>query len=169
MTTVVIGADGFIGRHLTARLAADGVPDLVLVSRRRSDADLAALYPRARFVEGDLGDVEAMAEICRPAETVYQLAWGTTPHTSNADPVADLNTNAQAKLTEVEVKMDELLRLKAAREKTGTNVTNTGQTAAGPPKTKRQRLDDLLKLLIDDKINQTEYDTRWKTIVAEPD
>ncbi len=91
----------------------------------------------------------------------------TNPPTSRANP--GVNTNAQAKLTEVEVKMDELLRLKAAREKAGTNVTNTGQTAAGPPKTKRQRLDDLLKLLIDDKINQAEYDTRWKTIVAEPD
>ena len=98
MSTVIIGADGFIGRHLTARLAGEGVPDLILVSRRRADAELAAKYPQARFVEGDLGDVEMMAEICRPAETVYQLAWGTTPHTSNANPVADLQTNAQANL-----------------------------------------------------------------------
>lgn len=98
MSTVIIGADGFIGRHLVARLAEQGQAGIVAVSRRPVDAALVAGFPDVRFVEADLADVDQMADICRPAEIVYQLAWGTTPHTSNADPVADLHTNPYANL-----------------------------------------------------------------------
>ena len=79
----------------------------------------------------------------------------------------------QSALTEVEKKMDELLRLKAAREKAAqTNLpaaTGTNSTAAATPKTKRQRLDELLKLYIESKIPEAEYNEKRSKIIAEPD
>jgi hypothetical protein len=72
----------------------------------------------------------------------------------------------------VEKKMEELVRLKTEREKavqtnaapaTGTNTS----TVAGP-KTKRQRLDELLRLYIDGKISEAEYMGKRAKVVAEP-
>jgi hypothetical protein len=79
----------------------------------------------------------------------------------------------QSTLTEVEKKMDELLRLKAAREKAAqTNLpaaAGTNSTATAAPKTKRQRLDELLKLYIESKIPEAEYSEKRSKIIAEPD
>lgn len=77
----------------------------------------------------------------------------------------------QTALTDVEKKMDELLRLKAAREQAAlTNAAAaTNATATAAPKTKRQRLDELLKLHIDGKIPEAEYNEKRSKIIAEPD
>src|SRR6185503_6432660 len=61
----------------------------------------------------------------------------------------------QAAISEVEKKMDELIRLKNARD--ATNVANSAtNTLAAGPKTQRQKLDDLLRLYIDGKITDAE-------------
>lgn len=78
----------------------------------------------------------------------------------------------QTALTEVERKMDELLRLKAAREQAAlTNAPAapaTNSVAAAAPKPKRQRLDELLKLYIDGKLSEAEYNEKRSKIIAEP-
>jgi hypothetical protein len=83
------------------------------------------------------------------------------------------STPEQSNLSDLEKKMDELLRLKAAREAAATNNTasNTATNAAGPvvPKNKRDRLNDLLKLYIDGKIQDAGYKEQRAKIVAEPD
>lgn len=76
-------------------------------------------------------------------------------------------TADQAAISEVEKKMDELLRLKAAREQ-ATNTANNA-TSANAPKTKRQKLDDLLKQLIEGKITDAEYKEKREKVIAEPD
>ena len=64
--------------------------------------------------------------------------------------------------------MDELIRLKNARD--ATNVANSAtNTLAAGPKTQRQKLDDLLRLYIDGKITDAEYKERREKVIGEPD
>ena len=79
-------------------------------------------------------------------------------------------TNETAKaaaLQDVESKLDELLRLKQAREQTNSTVTSTNAPAG--PKTKRDRLDEALRLYIQGKLTDAEYKDRRAKILAEPD
>jgi len=78
-------------------------------------------------------------------------------------------TPEQSNLSDLEKKMDELLRLKAAREAAATNAaSNTATNAAGPvaPKSKRDRLNDLLKLYIDGKIPDAEYKEQRAKLIS---
>ena len=79
----------------------------------------------------------------------------------------------QSKLSEVEKKMDELLALKAARERAAaTNRApdlSTNSAAPAGPKSKRDRLNDLLRLVVEGKITDAEYKEKRSKIVSEPD
>jgi hypothetical protein len=86
------------------------------------------------------------------------------------EPVRPKETNEPAKaavLQDVESKLDELLRLKQAREQTNSTVTSTNAPAG--PKTKRDRLDEALRLYIQGKLTDAEYKERRAKILAEPD
>jgi hypothetical protein len=87
------------------------------------------------------------------------------------EPVpADGGTNQGPKaaaLQEVESKLDELLRLKQAREQTNSTAVSTNAPAG--PKTKRDRLDEALRLYIQGKLSDAEYKERRAKILAEPD
>lgn len=65
----------------------------------------------------------------------------------------------------VETKMDELIKAKAAREKAATNAP--APVATGP-KSKRDRLNDLLRLYIEGKITEPEMNERRAKIISEP-
>jgi hypothetical protein len=69
----------------------------------------------------------------------------------------------QSALTDVDKKLDDLLRAKAEREKLATN-----NVAPAGPKTKRQKLDEILKQLVDGKISDEEYKAKREKILAEP-
>jgi hypothetical protein len=88
------------------------------------------------------------------------------PAVTNAPDLAPVPGPEEPKtaVTEVEKKLDELIRAQAEREKAATNAPppTTG------PKTKRQRLDDLLKQLIDGKISDEDYKTQRQKILNEP-
>jgi hypothetical protein len=86
------------------------------------------------------------------------------------EPARPKETNETAKaavLQDVESKLDELLRLKQAREQTNSTVTSTNAPAG--PKTKRDRLDEALRLYIQGKLTDAEYKDRRAKILAEPD
>jgi hypothetical protein len=79
-------------------------------------------------------------------------------------------TNAivsDAALQDVEGKIDELIRLKQAREQ-ATNTTATATNVPAGALTKRQRLDATLKLYIESKLSDAEYKERREKILAEP-
>lgn len=84
---VIVGGAGFIGRHLAARLAADGVPATVF------DRVRPAAIPGVQAVVGDLSNDDALRSVLAPGASVVHLAWTTIPATSNEDPVADLVEN----------------------------------------------------------------------------
>ena len=70
----------------------------------------------------------------------------------------------QRKITDAEGKVDELMRLKAQRDKTSTNAP-----AATGSLTKRQRLDALLRQVIEGKMTEAEYREKREKIIAEPE
>lgn len=84
-------------------------------------------------------------------------------------PETETNETARAAaIQEVESKLDALIRLKQAREQS-TNATATSTNAPAGPKTKRERLDEALRLYISGKLSDTEYKDRRAKILAEPD
>src|SRR3954465_13243429 len=76
---------------------------------------------------------------------------GTGPIAIEAPPIEPANPA----ITDVEGKIRELEKLKEAREK--ANATNAPPANADAPKTKREKLDALLKQFVDGKISDAEY------------
>jgi len=99
---LVLGAAGFIGCHLAARLADDGhaltlVDDL---SRGRADEALAALRarPGVRFVEADLTADGALASLPRAWDQIYMLAAVVGVRNVERDPARVMRVNTLALL-----------------------------------------------------------------------
>ncbi|HEV7454689.1 MAG TPA: NAD-dependent epimerase/dehydratase family protein [Candidatus Saccharimonadales bacterium] len=99
----IIGANGFIGRHLVTRLAA--VPDNDIVAFDRfSGQDEGGLHPFAAYqnitvVRGDFFDKGSLEEAIAGAEYVFHLISTTTPATANDNPFIDIETNVRGSLT----------------------------------------------------------------------
>jgi UDP-glucose 4-epimerase len=74
----IIGADGFIGRHLSRRLAANTELDLVLIGRSFAGDLLARLCPCARLLAADMNSAEA-ASACDGADAVIDLVGSESP------------------------------------------------------------------------------------------
>lgn len=96
---LVLGAGGFIGGHLCRELRRRGA-SVHGFGRRRS-------YPEAfegvRWTTGEFSDRAALARAADGAEHVFHLLGGTTPESSNKDPVADLVAGAVASLHLLEI------------------------------------------------------------------
>ena len=96
---LVLGAGGFIGGHLCRELRRRGA-SVHGFGRRRS-------YPEAlegvRWTAGEFSDRAALARAVDGAEHVFHLLGGTTPESSNKDPVADLASGAMASLHLLEI------------------------------------------------------------------
>jgi hypothetical protein len=85
-------------------------------------------------------------------------------------PGAEATTPQQKTVSDVESKLDEMLRLKAAREKAAlTNTVATTNAVPGAPQTRRQRLDAILRQLVNGQISEADYNTKRAQILAEPD
>jgi hypothetical protein len=68
-------------------------------------------------------------------------------------------------IVDVESKIRELEKLKEAREK----ASGTNAPAASVPKTKREKLDALLKQFVEGKISEADYKAQRAKLIAEPD
>lgn len=110
--TAVTGATGFIGQHLIAMLAGQGIPQRLLVRR------LPDLPPAGRFelVPGELADKLALRRLVQGADTVIHLAGAIKARNRkdffrhNAQAVQDLLDAAEGKTRVI------LLSSLAARE-----------------------------------------------------
>ena len=141
-------------------------------------ADLERLYLDGKISAKEyqklLADIKSRPQIAPapakpappPANTAPKSPGAAVAPSTNRPPVGAATTNQQDKISDVEAKMDALIRAKAAREK-ATNTPPRSVTAG--PKTKRDRLNDLLRLYIEGKISETELNERRAKILAEPD
>lgn len=68
-------------------------------------------------------------------------------------------------IVDVESKIRELEKLKEAREK----ASGTNAPAVSVPKTKREKLDALLKQFVEGKISEADYKAQRAKLIAEPD
>jgi hypothetical protein len=105
----------------------------------------------------------AVPQQAKPAKTAAPTAAAPTPAvTPEVNP-------QQSKISEVEARIDEMIRQKAAREKAAlTNAAaNTNNVPSGP-QTKRQRLDGLLKQYVEGALSEADYKEKRGKILAEP-
>ena len=104
-----------------------------------------------------------------PPKTAPPRTTAPPPKRAAQPPPEAVPSPDQAAITEVEKKMDELIQAKAARDQKATNISNAAtNTVAGPPKTQRQKLDDLLRMYIEGKVTEAEYKERREQILATP-
>ena len=87
---LVIGGNGFIGRHVTSILCESGRD--VTVLGRSSEAS-PGLHPGARYISGDYGNRSLLRSLLSPGCEVIDLAYSTVPKTSFEDPSYDLLSN----------------------------------------------------------------------------
>lgn len=86
-----------------------------------------------------------------------------TPTTPESPPQPAAN---QKRVSEVEAKIDDMIRQKEARE---SAAKTNAPPAPAAPLTKRQRLDFLLRQVIDGKLSDAEYKKEREKILAEPE
>jgi hypothetical protein len=82
------------------------------------------------------------------------------------DPAGATNEANAAVIQDVETKIDELIRLKQAREQPTNSTVTVTNLPAGV--TKRQRLDSALRLHIEGKLSDAEYKQLREKILLEP-
>lgn len=87
---LVLGAGGFIGKHLVRRLAQQG-ERVMAVSRRKIDFDL----PNVETVIAELREPKDFAALVARSSAVAYLASTSTPGTSAGQPLNELVDNLQ--------------------------------------------------------------------------
>lgn len=91
MTTrsLVTGACGFVGRHLTRRLVERG--DTVIATDIGSPDALSSVATRITFVKADLRDAEAMKKLCADVDVVFHCASVVHTNATMESLVWDIN------------------------------------------------------------------------------
>lgn len=89
MKILVLGAGGFLGRLVSARLAADG-HELICQVRTHS---ASTAKTNVRYVQATLDDNQALAEHASDADYILHFAWDTTPGTSKGQPAVEAVNN----------------------------------------------------------------------------
>jgi UDP-glucose 4-epimerase len=119
-SALLLGGNGFLGRHLAKALSARGVS--VRIYGRGAHRETEADYT---YVQGDFATGEGLAEALNDVDIVYHLISTTIPSTSNADPLFDTQSNVGG-----------TLRLLEQMKATGVNrivFTSSGGTVYGNP------------------------------------
>jgi UDP-glucose 4-epimerase len=86
-TVLLLGGNGFLGRHLARALKARGA------SVRIYDRGHVPVGPEYAYFQGDFASGEGMSAALEGVDVVYHLISTTIPGTSNADPVFDVESN----------------------------------------------------------------------------
>lgn len=124
---VVVGATGFVGRHLACRLAHAGYR-AVVVTRRSERARPLSLLPTVEIVEADAGDPAALAAVAQGAAAVVNL-------TGIINEIAG-QTFAQA---HVEVTVNVIAACRAAGVRRLLQMSALHADAAGPSRYLRSK------------------------------
>lgn len=94
MTKVlVLGANGFIGKHLSERLSALPGVELTLFSRTISDHLRQITQNNANYISGDFSDSLLISSILKNQDIVYHLISSSFPSNSWKHPIIDVTEN----------------------------------------------------------------------------
>jgi UDP-glucose 4-epimerase len=93
---VVTGGAGFIGSHLTERLA--GRNEVTVLDLKERTPNLASVKDRIEYVRGDVRDPKDLARAFRRKDVVFHLAALVSVPESFRDPVAVNETNVHGTL-----------------------------------------------------------------------
>lgn len=127
MKSLVVGASGFIGSHLVDRLLANGESVRATVRRGTGLLSAQALkHPHLELVQLDLADRSLIESACSDVHTIFHLASGSLPQSSNQDPSGDVSCNLIGTLNLLEY------ALKASVQK--VVVVSSGGTVYGAPR-----------------------------------
>ena len=91
--TLVIGGNGYIGKHLLPMLLASGRAVTVLGRNAKKTADLPQ---DINYIKGDFGNLSQMATLLDANDEIIHLAYATVPNTSYESPLGDLLENLPA-------------------------------------------------------------------------
>lgn len=106
--TLITGGAGFVGANLAHRLLSDGETIVIFDNLSRAGVEqnyqwLRDLHGEAvRLVEGDIRDVEAVADVVSSASSVFHFAAQVAVTTSLEDPRRDFEINALGTLNLLE-------------------------------------------------------------------
>ncbi|MEY2408460.1 MAG: hypothetical protein QOF48_1130 [Verrucomicrobiota bacterium] len=130
----------------------------------------AAAALERQFLDGKLSARQyqkALADLDRPNSAPPKTTSNPKlpPAPAPSGPAAAV-PGRQQKVSDVEARIDEMIRQKEAREKAAqTNAV----TAPAGVQTKRQRLDFLLRQVVEGKLSDEEYKKQREKILSEPD
>lgn len=85
----IVGANGFVGRHLAAHLAAIPGIDLSLYGRQSAPTAITS----GNYSRLDITDPTAIKDLLQPADIVYLLTSATIPANSWTNPMAEVTGN----------------------------------------------------------------------------
>lgn len=154
----------YLAGQLSAKQYQKALDQLEKDEQRR-----AAELEKQRKREAQQAAKSAAAAATKPADT--KQATTVKP----ISPMVVTNAPAgqtleQKKLADVEARIDEMLRKKADREKAAlSNAASPTNNATKTTLTKRQRMDALLKQMIDGKISEADYAAQRSKLLSEPD
>ena len=89
MKILILGATGFLGELVTARLAREG-HHIVCVARKPGNQ---RPEHNIEYVQATLDDANAISEVARDADFLLHFAWDTTPGTSKGQPTVEAVNN----------------------------------------------------------------------------
>lgn len=93
MKVAILGANGFIGRHVAIRLARTGRTELALIGRTMDYGFFAKNCPGAVCHVADLGDTASSVRLCRDADCVIHLVGDSTPRLAAASLATEFDEN----------------------------------------------------------------------------
>lgn len=101
MKIVVLGGNGFIGKHLVSKLSVTNAKDEIVVFDRirTNDTESASFFneiANVTLVPGDFFNSSDVANVLTGADYVFHLVSTTNPAASNNNPLIDIDTNIRA-------------------------------------------------------------------------
>lgn len=117
---LVIGASGFLGRHLVEGLLQQNYHVLALDRYNAFSAQEGLEY-----VEGSFLDVKLMASLLQDCDAIFHLASTTLPKTSNDDPLFDIESNLKGAVALLDLALEHNIQRLV--------FISSGGTVYGPP------------------------------------
>lgn len=125
MRCLVLGAGGFIGRHLVEDLLNQG-NEVLVYDRPEVLLSLMEEFPQADSISGDFSSEDRWSNILKGVKVCYHLISTSVPKSSNDDPISDVSGNLIGTLKLLEATRRTNLRLV---------FTSSGGTIYGAPTT----------------------------------